>query len=133
MTTHSETPALHEIGDVDDLTMCVWWGPAATSSGAGGLRSASESDCGGGHRSPAPTSPPSPGSQRSSMEFVILPDRPDTGTLIDRLELPVVVSVLPHPSGRPWLIGDWTSPELVTVRWGDRAVAIGLSDAETSR
>jgi hypothetical protein len=35
MTTHSEIPALHEIGDFGDLTMCVWWDPYRDFLGCG--------------------------------------------------------------------------------------------------
>ncbi|WP_165988449.1 lasso peptide isopeptide bond-forming cyclase [Streptomyces sp. YIM 98790] len=55
--------------------------------------------------------------------LVVLPDHPDAAAAARALRLPGT-SVLPHPSGRPWLIGRWAPGELVAAEAGPAALAL---------
>ncbi len=59
--------------------------------------------------------------------FAVLPDRDLAPGLLDRLREiagPAVVRVLPHASGRPWLVGCWQDEELTACAVGDVGLAL---------
>ncbi|GAB3982620.1 hypothetical protein GCM10029978_086810 [Actinoallomurus acanthiterrae] len=55
--------------------------------------------------------------------FVALPDREGTADAAAALRSRASQEV-PHPSGRPWLIGCWSPDELWLARAGDVSVAV---------
>ncbi|MGR3935385.1 asparagine synthase-related protein [Streptomyces sp. BRA346] len=64
------------------------------------------------------------------MEFVILPDSPAGSRIADRItaaaagETDAPLTVLPHASGRPWVVGRWRADEIVHAAAGTRRVAL---------
>ncbi|OIK04510.1 asparagine synthase-related protein [Streptomyces monashensis] len=59
--------------------------------------------------------------------FVVLPDRDLAPGLLDGLRdtaRPAVVRVVPHASGRPWLVGCWPDEELTACAIGDVRLAV---------
>ncbi|MFI9202253.1 asparagine synthase-related protein [Streptomyces sp. NPDC053048] len=63
--------------------------------------------------------------------FVVLPDRAHAPGLLDRLRSlagPAVLHLVPHASGRPWLVGCWPDEELTICVSGDVRLAVaGMS------
>ncbi|MFC4908176.1 asparagine synthase-related protein [Actinomadura gamaensis] len=61
------------------------------------------------------------------MRFVVLPDRP-VGPAVAALaaggSAPPLRQTLHHPSGRPWIVGDWTSRDIRHAALGSRAAAL---------
>jgi asparagine synthase (glutamine-hydrolysing) len=63
----------------------------------------------------------------SSRWFVVLPDRDLPPGLLDRLRAlarPAAVRLVPHASGRPWLVGCWPDGELTACAVGDVRLAV---------
>lgn len=59
--------------------------------------------------------------------FVVLPDRDLLPVLLDRLRNlagPAVLRIVPHASGRPWLVGCWPDVELTACAVGDVRLAV---------
>lgn len=54
---------------------------------------------------------------------VVLPDH-DTAAAVARFFARPGTRTLPHPSGRPWLVGHWHDDEMVTARAGSAALAV---------
>ncbi|MEV5880678.1 asparagine synthase-related protein, partial [Streptomyces sp. NPDC052101] len=74
---------------------------------------------------------------RSACWFVVLPDRDLLPGLLDRLRSrsrPAAFRVVPHPSGRPWLVGCWSDDEVTVCSVGEVRLAVAgtcsLSAAE---
>lgn len=61
-------------------------------------------------------------------EFIVLPDSDDGEALFRRLAEPgPETRTVRYPSGRPWIVGQWDSDELITASAGQNAVVlIGL-------
>lgn len=55
--------------------------------------------------------------------FVVMPDADVTGTVTTLLCAQGQVSV-PHDSGRPWLVGNWSDDEIVVAEAGNSRVAV---------
>ncbi|MFJ9950802.1 asparagine synthase-related protein [Kitasatospora sp. NPDC091207] len=67
--------------------------------------------------------------------FVVLPDT-EAPSAVAAVQDTGAARVLHHPSGRPWIIGDWPAAELVDARAGRVHVAVlghGNADAGTLR
>ncbi|HWM05083.1 MAG TPA: asparagine synthase-related protein, partial [Actinophytocola sp.] len=67
--------------------------------------------------------------------FVVVPDS-DGGQAVSRLPglTGPDIRVVPHPSGRPWIVGRWGDDELVTASAGGNALTlIGLADVGERR
>lgn len=57
--------------------------------------------------------------------FFALPDREDAGAVARRLHAAAPgLRVLHHPSGRPWIIGEWADEDIAVARAGTDAVAL---------
>lgn len=57
--------------------------------------------------------------------FFALPDREDAGAVARRLQADAPgLRVLHHPSGRPWIIGEWADEDIAVARAGTDAVAL---------
>ncbi|WP_040407150.1 asparagine synthase-related protein [Amycolatopsis nigrescens] len=60
--------------------------------------------------------------------FVVLPDRAAAGAVADALD---VTRMVPHASGRPWLLGRWAADEIRLVERGpDRLALLGPCAAQ---
>jgi len=57
--------------------------------------------------------------------FLALPDLPAAAAVADRVRASAV-HVLPHPSGRPWLLGRWTARALSTGAVADNRSAVAV-------
>ncbi len=67
------------------------------------------------------------------MEFVVLPDHPATGEIVARLPAWPQTKVLPHDSGRPWLVGRWSDENFVWAAEGRNRLALfGDTTAEAA-
>ncbi|MEV0370685.1 asparagine synthase-related protein [Streptomyces sp. NPDC050636] len=67
------------------------------------------------------------------MDFLVLPDHPAADRLTARLRRNPPMLVVPHPSGRPWILGHWTRDDMVTARIGPRRLALlGTTSATPS-
>lgn len=65
--------------------------------------------------------------------FVVLPDTPGTPLPIDVYPFEAR-QLIPHPSGRPWLVGSWEPDEIHQVATGPvRVVVIGFCPVTTHR
>ncbi|RNF82771.1 asparagine synthase-related protein [Streptomyces botrytidirepellens] len=65
--------------------------------------------------------------------FVVFPDQPETSLLDDvcPFEAP---RLIPHPSGRPWVVGSWEADEVRQAAAGPvRVVVIGVCPVTTAR
>ncbi|MFE1362077.1 asparagine synthase-related protein [Streptomyces harbinensis] len=60
------------------------------------------------------------------MEFVVLPDGPAAAAVGARLlaERPTPTQIIPHASGRPWIIGRFPPGEVVQAEAGQRRIAL---------
>ncbi|MFD7713179.1 asparagine synthase-related protein [Streptomyces sp. NPDC059786] len=56
--------------------------------------------------------------------FVVLPDRAGAAGPAARLRAAGGADMVPHPSGRPWLLGRWRPDEMAVVTAGDRRCAV---------
>ncbi|MGW5557526.1 asparagine synthase-related protein [Micromonospora sp. NPDC003944] len=63
------------------------------------------------------------------MRFIILSDHESSAALARRHGGEQTIR---HPSGRPWIVGDWEHDDIVVARAGDRALALLGRTAETS-
>ncbi|MFI9328996.1 asparagine synthase-related protein [Kitasatospora sp. NPDC052868] len=64
--------------------------------------------------------------------FVVLPDT-EAPSAVAVVQETGAARVLHHPSGRPWIIGDWPAAELVSARVGEVHLAVlGHSSADTA-
>ncbi|MEU9981564.1 lasso peptide isopeptide bond-forming cyclase [Streptomyces sp. NPDC050856] len=74
----------------------------------------------------------SAGPGRGDAHFTVFPDRADAAAAARSFTRPGT-RVLPHASGRPWLVGRWHDDELVTARAGTAAIAlIGCCPTDTA-
>lgn len=58
------------------------------------------------------------------MNFLILPDRSLPPADLDRMTRAAGAMVVPHASGRPWLVGRWPADDLALVSAGTRRLAV---------
>ncbi|MGI5166692.1 asparagine synthase-related protein [Spirillospora sp. CA-253888] len=58
------------------------------------------------------------------MDFLILPDSPAGDAILDRLPDRAGTRLVPHASGRPWLVGDWADEHFALVTAGTRRLAV---------
>lgn len=68
-------------------------------------------------------------------QVAVFPDRDDAAAVARFFARPGT-RTLPHPSGRPWLVGHWCDEEMVTARAGSAALALvgrGTVDPEALR
>ncbi|MFI6291487.1 asparagine synthase-related protein [Nonomuraea sp. NPDC050790] len=56
--------------------------------------------------------------------FVVLPDLDGSAQVHENLAQLGAVQEVPHPSGRPWLVGRWWPAQFAVVRSADAAVAV---------
>jgi asparagine synthase (glutamine-hydrolysing) len=61
------------------------------------------------------------------MAFVVLPDHPATAGIVEQLSDRVIA----HPSGRPWIVGQWRDDELtLTCAGANRLALLGCTTAD---
>lgn len=58
------------------------------------------------------------------VEFLILPDRPFAAADLERFRQAVGDMVIPHESGRPWIVGHWVERDVTVVPAMDRRLVI---------
>lgn len=58
------------------------------------------------------------------MDFLMLPDHPASEGLAQRAARHGATRVVPHDSGRPWLVGTWSPADLTLVTAGRRRLAV---------
>ncbi|MFI8191808.1 lasso peptide isopeptide bond-forming cyclase [Streptomyces sp. NPDC085946] len=63
---------------------------------------------------------PGPG----AAHFAVFPDREDAAAVARSFFTRPGTRTLPHPSGRPWLVGRWHDDEIVTARAGSASLAL---------
>ncbi|MEU7596950.1 lasso peptide isopeptide bond-forming cyclase [Streptomyces sp. NPDC039022] len=74
----------------------------------------------------------SAGPGRGDAHFAVFTDREDAAAAARSVTRPGA-RVLPHPSGRPWLVGRWHDEEIVAARVGTAAVAaVGCCPLDTA-
>lgn len=61
-------------------------------------------------------------------EFVVFPDHPVGAELAAALPWTTPAHTIPHPSGRPWIMGHWTPQDITTAHTG-RTTAVLLGPA----
>lgn len=65
------------------------------------------------------------------MDFLIFPDHPATGPLLHHLPRWPTTRTVPHPSGRPWIVGHWSDDAMLTATAGPRRAALlGTTSAD---
>ncbi|APU19553.1 asparagine synthase-related protein [Actinoalloteichus sp. GBA129-24] len=66
------------------------------------------------------------------MEFLIFPDCPQGAAVAETVAVGPGRRLIPHSSGRPWIVGAWADDEVCWASAGSRRVAIlGVSSATT--
>lgn len=58
------------------------------------------------------------------MDFLVLPDRPFTDADLGHFAHAAGGTVIPHASGRPWIVGQWVPDDVTLVTTGDRRLAV---------
>lgn len=58
------------------------------------------------------------------MDFMVLPDHPAGTAVAALLSGPEQVTIVPHHSGRPWIVGRWSDEDFVAASVGENKVAI---------
>ncbi|MFJ8689559.1 asparagine synthase-related protein [Micromonospora wenchangensis] len=68
------------------------------------------------------------------MGFVILPDHPRAAEMVLAPSVGGVSRVLHHPSGRPWVVGDWNDDSVVSATAGETKLALfGVTNATSEQ
>lgn len=67
------------------------------------------------------------------MKFLVLPDNEDGAAVAGGLHGREWDKVLPHESGRPWLVGSWNDGDVLTASCGSRRIALAGCFRATSR
>jgi asparagine synthase (glutamine-hydrolysing) len=63
-------------------------------------------------------------SEKITLEFLILPDSMAGEAIAGTIRTQAQVEVIPHASGRPWIVGRWSDEELTWTAAGQRRVAV---------